>query len=164
MPQQTSLTSDSCLCSFYAQGLVRNATRVIPFRALNRQVLHYPPLSEEETEAQSGPRICRRSQSKWWRQDNKRCFVTWQRTTSLLLLLQTLINTLQPQGAPLDPGAEKPRTVVVGGSAQRLQAPHHGVEAAGSGSYQAVALPGPRAAGCTLVVAAVAGRLATTAS
>lgn len=56
-----------------------------------------------------------------------------------------LIGTLLPQEAPLNPGPEKPHRVELGWS------------------YQAVTLPGPCAAGGTLVVAAVAGGPATAA-
>lgn len=73
-----------------------------------------------------------------------------------------LINTFQPQEAPPDPGAGDPRTVAGAGAARGACRPST-MEAAGGGSYQAVALPGPRAASRTLVVAAIAGGLAATA-
>lgn len=102
--------------------------------------VYYPTLSGWETEAHRAHIICLESQSKWQRGDKKGGFVTWQRATA----------TSAPTNGTRHVSHRKPLSVLA------REAP---VGAAGGlgQPYQAVALAGPRAAGSTLVVAAVAG-------
>lgn len=102
--------------------------------------VYYPTLSGWENEARRAHIICLESQSKWRRGDKKGGFVTWQRATA----------TTAPTNRTRHGSHRKPLSVLA------REAP---VGAAGGlgQPYQAVTLAGPRAAGSTLVVAAVAG-------